>query len=541
MGQIIFLAYTMKNKHNLANQNWEANLQISKLQMTLYLKYRSRNLDELDSETVRESLKKIVKSGKIPHAFLFAGPKGSGKTSAARILAKIINCEGKIHPCDKCEQCISIAKGNNLDVIEMDAASHRGIDDVRILRDAVKLSPTKAKKKIYIIDEAHMLTTEASNALLKTLEEPPEHVIFILATTNPEKLIDTIRSRVTYISFQKASEDEIIRSLKRVTAGEKIKIKDDALRIIAKVSGGAFRDAIKTLEQLTSEGRDLSKESLEEFLFSKKAFDLEKFIKLLVDKNAKVAISEIAKFEKNGISVENFLTALLANLRTSLLAKVGIGEDKFPEIGKDDLLILIDLFTEAMKNLTTSSIEELPLEMAVIKWCEREAGRSQPVRLGQSSPSGEAGIGRDISHSATFDDHGLAQTVAPSVHEQEADLLNKVSEVNDSVWKTILSMVKPINASIEALLRAARPIGYDGKTLTLGVFYRFHKERLEDNHHRSVLEEIVGKVLKSPTRVICTLVNPPLKKIIEEVKTEAVLTEEKDVDIIKVAEEIFGN
>lgn len=340
--------------------------------MTLYLKYRSKNLDELDSAEVRESLKKIVKSGKIPHAFLFAGPKGTGKTSAARILAKIINCDnlkGGV-PCDKCEQCVSIAKGNNLDVIEMDAASHRGIDDVRVLRDAVKLAPTKAKKKIYIIDEAHMLTPEASNALLKTLEEPPEHVIFILATTNPEKLIGTIRSRATLIPFKKASVEEIVRSLNRVVIGEKIKIKEDALRVIAKMSDGAFRDAIKTLEQVTSEGRDLSKESLEEYLFSKKAFDIEKFTHLLADKNVKDLLQEISKFEARGVSPENFLTALMGALRGSLLAKVGIGEDEIPDIGKEDLLTLIDLFSEAMGNLTSSPIETLPLEIAAIKWCE---------------------------------------------------------------------------------------------------------------------------------------------------------------------------
>src|SRR3990167_5991416 len=214
--------------------------------MTLYLKYRSKNLDEIDSETVRESLKNIVKSGKISHAFLFAGPKGSGKTSAARILAKIVNCERltvNCEPCDKCEQCTSITKGNNLDVIEMDAASHRGIDDVRILRDAVKLSPAKASKKVYIIDEVHMLTLEASNALLKTLEEPPEHVMFILATTNPEKLIETIRSRTTNIAFRKATAEEIVRSLSRAVKGEKMKINEESLNEMAGASGGSFRDA----------------------------------------------------------------------------------------------------------------------------------------------------------------------------------------------------------------------------------------------------------------------------------------------------------
>src|SRR3990172_2330415 len=187
--------------------------------MTLYLPSRSQTLDELDSESVRESLKKILSKKDIPHAYLFSGPRGTGKTSAARILAKVINCDPPslklrkgIEPCNKCDQCISITKGDNLDVIELDAASHRGIDDIRALRDAVKLAPARAKMKIYIIDEAHMLTLEASNALLKTLEEPPTHVMFILATTNPEKLIGTIRSRVTTVIFKKGNTEELVRA-----------------------------------------------------------------------------------------------------------------------------------------------------------------------------------------------------------------------------------------------------------------------------------------------------------------------------------------
>lgn len=146
--------------------------------MTFYLKYRPKNLDELDITEVSATLKKIVESGNIPHAFLFAGPKGTGKTSAARIIAKIVNCLDKKAPCNECEQCKSITSGNNLDVIELDAASHRGIDDIRSLKDAVKLAPAKARMKVYIIDEAHMLTVEASNALLKTLEEP-QHMLFL--------------------------------------------------------------------------------------------------------------------------------------------------------------------------------------------------------------------------------------------------------------------------------------------------------------------------------------------------------------------------
>jgi len=511
--------------------------------MTLYLKYRPKNLDEIDEVDVSESLKKILSQKSFPHAFLFAGPKGTGKTSAARILAKIINCENPkgIEPCSKCEQCVSIEKGNNLDVIELDAASHRGIDDVRVLRDAVKLAPVAAKKKIYIIDEAHMLTTEASNALLKTLEEPPEHVVFILATTNPEKLIDTIRSRTTLINFKKASTIEILRSLKRVIDGEKIKVDDKALTVVAEAAGGSFRDAIKILEQLSSEEKELTEETLRDYLFSKKDFDLDNFIPLLVKKDTKSLVEEIGKLGEKGVSIEVFLKSLLSKLRVSLLAKVGIGTDDIPDLDKSDLIDLIEFLQEASNDISESLIEELPLEMAIIKWGGGEK-KDQPqfAHTEQNLPSGKAGTGRDISRSESSNDHDLDPTIVPEVREQMTDLL-KDEGVNDGVWKNILALIKPINASIEALLRAAKPMTYDGKVLTLGVYYKFHKERLEDIHHRKILEDAVAKILQSPTKVVCTLVEPPPKVIIEETKVEAVLTEGTDRDIIKAAEEIFSN
>ncbi len=510
--------------------------------MTLYLKYRPKNLDELDLKDVSESLKKILSKGSMPHAFLFAGPKGTGKTSAARILAKMVNCESKSPPCGKCQQCTSIDNGNNLDVIEMDAASHRGIDDVRILRDAVKLAPVSAKKKIYIIDEAHMLTTEASNALLKTLEEPPEHVIFILATTNPEKLIDTIKSRTTYIPFRKANPTEIVQSLKRAILGEKIKMDEETLSVIADASDGSFRDAIKILEQLVAEERQLSKEFLEEFLFKKKAFNLDTFTILLIKKDVKSLIEEIGKFDAKGVTVENFLESLLRKLRRSLLAKVGSGVDEIEDLDKAGLINLIELLEEASKEAADSLIEELPLEIAVIKWCEQvEDNRPQFTHLKQNSSVAGGDTGSGSFRSETSATRKLTQTVASGVREPTAASEACGEVVNDGVWKDILALIKPINASIEALLRAAKPMAYDGKVLTLGVYYKFHKERLEDAHHRKILEDAVAKVLLSPTKVVCTLVDPPPRKIVEEIKVEAVLTEGKDKDIIKAAEEIFGS
>lgn len=494
---------------------------------------------------VGESLGKIVKSGNIPHAFLFAGPKGTGKTSAARILAKIINCEhpkGSV-PCDKCEQCVSITKGNNLDVIEMDAASHRGIDDVRSLRDAVKLAPTRAKKKIYIIDEAHMLTTEASNALLKTLEEPPGHVIFILATTNPEKLIDTIRSRTTLIAFRKANVTEIIRSLKRVVDSEKIKITDESLTKIADAANGAFRDAIKILEQFSLEG--------ESYLESFQGSDLSTFIKCLFNKDEKMAIEGVEKNVTLGISMENFLSTLLESFHQGILAEVGVGDKKIEGLSKDDLVILSELFSEASKNLTDAPIETLPVEIAVIKWCgnkdksdeERVMSQEKIEKKVEPAPIEEQKIDNRSEKNDDEDRNRKIEGENEKFDTLTSDfgLQTSVQMVNDDIWQSILLAVRPVNPSIEGLLRSSRPIGYDGKTLTLGVFYKFHKERLEDIHHKKILEDVIEKVLNNPTRIVCTLVEPPPKIVMQESAQKPVLTETKEADIIKIAEDIFSN
>ncbi len=500
--------------------------------MTLYLKYRSKNLDELDLTDVSESLKKIVSKKSIPHAFLFAGPKGTGKTSAARILAKIINCQDlkDTKPCDKCGQCVSIINGSNLDVVEMDAASHRGIDDVRILRDAVKLAPVSGKKKIYIIDEVHMLTAEASNALLKTLEEPPEHVVFILATTNPEKLIGTIRSRTTLIPFRKASIPEIIRSLKRVVDGEKIKIEEPALKLIAEASDGSFRDAIKMLEQLTAEEKELTEESLEEFLFKNKSFDLNNFIKLLAAKDLKKLLSEVEELGTKGVTIENFSESLIKKLRSSLLSKVGVGNDNLEILSKADLIALINLLSRAFREIGSSPVEELPLELALISWCGENEKEVDENKKDESKEIPKAEETREEKN----------DKVGSETEFQES-LPGEMLEIRDDVWKNILALVKPVNATMEALLRAAKPISYNGKILTLGVYYKFHKERIEEARHRKTLEEIVAKVLQAPTKVNCVLVEPPPKKIVEDTKIETILTEGKDKDIVEIAEKIFSN
>lgn len=292
---------------------------------TFYLKYRPKKISELDLLDVREQLAKIFASGRIPHAFLFTGPRGAGKTSAARILAKIVNCEELTNdePCNKCEQCKMIDAGGSLDVVEIDAASHRGVDDIRSLRETVKLSPTSAKKKVYIIDEAHMLTTEAANALLKTLEEPPSHVMFILATTEPHKILPTVKSRCTTIIFRKATADELISSLKKAVKGEKLNIEDGVLDEIAKSVDGSFREAHKILEQLSLLEEKITLEKTKEIL-TISLINPHVLISYLVKKDVKRALEEVNKVSLQGVPLRIFASQVLGILRNTLLSDFGL-------------------------------------------------------------------------------------------------------------------------------------------------------------------------------------------------------------------------
>ncbi len=317
--------------------------------MTLYLKYRPQTVEEIDVTSVRESLHNILKSNNIPHAFLFAGPRGIGKTSLARILAKAINCSNLTkdkEPCNTCLECVSITNGNNIDVIEMDAASNRGIDDVRNLRDQVKLAPSSSKSKVYIIDECHMLTTEASNALLKTLEEPPSHVYFILATTNPEKLIETIKSRTTLIQFTKAKDDEILRCLKRVVSGEKVKISETDLKRVVKISKGSFREAVKALEQYIVDNNFFNQNQDE---------NVSDLVELILNRELDKAIGIVKK--------SNNIDSLTDQIIEELHQRILISKSK-------ELIPLIEFILTSKDMVRYSPIEELPLELALIKWCK---------------------------------------------------------------------------------------------------------------------------------------------------------------------------
>ena len=535
--------------------------------MTYSLKYRPQKISELDLVKVRETLTRILASRDIPHAFLFSGLRGAGKTSAARIVAKVINCEklkvkGKrldeTEPCNECSQCLAITNGSSLDVIEIDAASNRGVDDIRSLREGVKLAPASARKKVYIIDEAHMLTNEASNALLKTLEEPPEHVVFVLATTNSGKLLDTIRSRCTNVVFPKATKGEIVGSLEKAVKGEKLKVEKGVLEQIAKGVDGSFREAHKILEQVSIGREKVRLGDLEQV----HATNIEKLLEYLKNKDVSRALKEVDIQVSSGADPKQYAVSVVSAFRMVLLSEYisnlqGETLQKYAAQdfgGVEKVREAIELFSKAVLEIPNSPIAQLPIELAIVEFV---SGRPESLRSSNNSPSAEDGTdSRDSARSgprlhplesgSDKFEHRSATSARPVSYEKKekekegpkVDSLPQEEVRGEELlekWKVVMQIVKPKNHSIEALLRATRPKSFDGQVLTLEVFYNFHKERIEKDPCRSLVEEIAKEILGAPVKLTC-LLSPQKQRAVDFVN----VTETVEDDIVRVAEDIFG-
>lgn len=361
------------------------------MSLALYRKYRPQKFSEtIGQPHVVQTLSNALSSGSFSHAYLFSGPKGSGKTTIARLLAKALNCQnrkdGQFEPCDKCSSCKEIMAGNSLDLIEIDAASHRGIDDVRELRDGVRFVPVKSKYKIFIIDESHQLTKDAANALLKTLEEPPGHAIFVLATTEIHKMISTIVSRCQRFDFKRIHTSDIIKKLEYIAEKENIKLDKSALSLIALNSRGSFRDAESLLDEcLSFAGKTtlIKAEDIEDLLGLVDVGQISKFVDCLVQKDAKSAILYLNTLADAGLDLEEFTRTLIYYLRQSLLSKInsefltpetsGLGTEELEKIksqtatlSEKNIQDILELFIEAENKMKYASIPQLPLELAII-------------------------------------------------------------------------------------------------------------------------------------------------------------------------------
>lgn len=461
--------------------------------MVFYLKYRPRKISELDSNELVEKLTGILTGklpDKIPHAFLFTGPKGLGKTSTARILAKAINCTNRktdeIEPCNKCDSCKSINSGSNLDVLEIDGASNRGIDEIRDLREKIRLSPVVSLKKIYIIDEVHMLTTEAFNALLKTLEEPPEHAFFILCTTEVQKVPETILSRCTNIKFAKATLKDFISSFGRIAKGEDLKIDKEALEQIARLSDGSFRDGAKILEELSSSSKNITLDLIEKKYktqsIDKSVIDL---IESFENKDSKKGIKIVSDLAIDAADFKIIVESLIDKLHKSLISQVN---GQMSEMGLDKTKKLIEMLVKTHTSIKYAVLPQLPLELTIIEWAaDEESGSRNP-------PFAKASEGKqELRSDKKSEILKQVQDDIGKVQDDNKKPLPKSTE-SDNILESLITETKKENFSIAGVLRGCKVLRSSKEELVLSTGFKFHKERLSEAKIIGLLEANLEKI-----------------------------------------------
>lgn len=497
--------------------------------MVFYRKYRPQRIEDLDNGHVREVLTSVL-SKEPPHAFLFTGPKGLGKTSTARIVAKAINCEriekrkiaysskdkklnakrytldANVEPCNQCDQCISITNGSNLDVMEIDAASNRGIDEIRDLREKIKLSPVSARKKVYIIDEVHMLTTEAFNALLKTLEEPPSHAVFILCTTEMHKVPATIVSRCFHIGFTLATDEELVRAFERIVKGENINVEKKALQMIAKLAEGSFRDGTKILEEVVtlSSGKKITKELVEETYKVTGITNYElRIMDALAKRDIKEGLAVIENIVQQGIDMKYFIGELIDNLHQIMLEQLGIEKKESRimnyELRIEDVKQLVELLIKAHGEMKYAVLPQLPLELAVIEWnigneTNETEGRGTTVEDLRREKRN-----RDIRNVLAAHRKGAeveqVEEVEKEAHRQTS--IEKRTGTHHDFYEELLQEVKLKNHSVAGVLRGTLIKSLVEGELVLETSYKFHKDRLDDPKVKTLIEsaakDITGK------------------------------------------------
>lgn len=502
-------------------------------QVSFYRKYRPHNFDNLvGQDHVKTTLINALKTDRVTHAYLFTGPRGTGKTSCARLIAKALCCvdlEDKHEPCGKCEFCMDINEGRLIDLIEIDAASNRGIDEVRDLREKINFAPTRAKYKIYIIDEVHMMTKEAFNALLKTLEEPPAHAYFILATTEVHKIPETIISRCQRFDFKRITIKALMTRLSYICQKEEIKAEDEALELISRYVDGGLRDAIGLLEQLSVDG-ELSLEHVQDILGVSSYGLLEELYELLNSNNTEAALQIINNLHGQGSDLKQFIHDFVDMLRKKMLEAVSGGKDE--EVGF--LIRIIDIFQETQQKMLYSPIVQLPLEIAVIRvtgnYLERKIEIKEEPKKDEEKKLKEKDVVEKVEEKEKKE--------AVEESEEEVFAIEINLENLQQKWPRITERIK--SPSLRMSLRGGAPIEVDGEKITLEFQTNFHKDKVVEHDHRIELESVIQDLFGHPVKVLAKVRPLEIKPEKEDEKVMSLQSNQSEKNFVDQALEIFG-
>lgn len=527
--------------------------------IALYRAWRPQSFkDMVGQKHIVQTLQNSLREGRFSHAYLFSGPRGTGKTSAAKILAKAVNCQNgpSVEPCNRCEACLRITEGAVMDVVEIDAASNRGVEEIRDIRDKVKYAPTEVRQKVYIIDEVHMLTTEAFNALLKTLEEPPGHVMFILATTEPHRIPATIISRCQRFDFRRVALDEQVERLREVCANEQIEIDEDALAFIARLSDGGMRDALSLLDQIIAfSGQRVRYEDVLSITGGMASDQFEKLVSAIQDKDFGAALRLIDEFMQEGKSADKCMENLIYYFRDLLMVKMVPGSQavterildvkRFSEVAQrftsDNLISMIDTLNYYQTEMKYSVQPQTLLEVAVMKLCTQVGGTaanqgavistpadrqdglvgqlvnriqrleeqlSQLMKQGISTAGGSSSTGGRVGQGG-----GGRQASAPVVSKKSIEKLDAYLQGREDEafrgavqqWSQVLGRVKEMKITVHAWLVDGEPVSiYDGQLL-VAFKSAMHRETTEKPANKQLIEQVMNEVLGQPYRLVTVM------------------------------------
>ncbi len=479
---------------------------------TLYRKYRPQVFAEVvGQDHIKLTLENQIKTGRLAHAYLFCGMRGVGKTTLARLLAKAVNCErrkgGASEPCGECDSCVAIRDGRSLDLLEIDAASNRRIDDIREVREHIPYGPSSSRYKVVIVDEVHMLTTEAFNALLKTLEEPPAHVMFVLCTTEVHRLPETIISRCQRFDFKRLGAQDLTERLQKLAKAEGARVDAEVMSQIVQLAGGSTRDAESHLGKLLSLGEKHVTRDLAQLVLPRADVGVAiEFLELVVGRQAGPAVQTLNTFVAEGGDLPHLYRQVMELMRKMLLVKLGgalpeyasvaltsEAEAKVAALAKQVTLGRLERLLEVWLGVEgawrMSEVWQLPLELAAVKLAEGEAA---------------AGGGED-GPKAAASAKPAAQARPASAGKSVALELEHIVER----WSEIVAKVREVNHSLSFILSVARPVKMESGTLTVGFQYKLHEERIRDPKVRSTIEEVAAGVLGAPVTLVAVVEDKP--------------------------------